>query len=264
MTQHCRIATFNANSIRSRLDQILSWMAATETDVLCVQETKVQDSEFPVEPIHEAGLSVVYHGQKAHAGVAILSREPLEQVDTGLRDGEPDEPRLIRGIYRGIAIVNTYVPQGREVDSEHFQFKLRWLERLRAFFERHYTPETPLLWLGDLNVAPEPIDVYDPKRLANHVDYHPEARAALQRVCEWGLVDVFRRHHPDEPRQYTYFDYRMRNVLERQAGWRIDHILATGPMADASTAAWIDVQARMADRPSDHTFLIADFDLPPR
>ena len=257
-----KVATFNANSIRARLGQVLAWLDRETPDILCVQETKVQDPDFPAEPFREAGYHVVFRGQKAHAGVAIISREDPQEVAFGLDDGgEPDEARLIRAVIRGIPVVNTYVPQGRSPDSEHFQYKLEWLARLRAFFDRHYLPDEPLLWLGDFNVATEPIDVHDPKRLKNHVDFHPEARAALERVREWGFVDVFRRHHPDEAGQYTYWDYRARNPVERGVGWRVDHIWATEPLARKSTGAWIDVEARQAERPSDHTLLVTEFAL---
>jgi len=257
-----KVATFNANSIRARLGQVLAWLDRETPDILCVQETKVQDPDFPAEPFREAGYHVVFRGQKAHAGVAIISREDPQEVAFGLDDGgEPDEARLIRAVIRGIPVVNTYVPQGRSPDSEHFQYKLEWLARLRAFFDRHYLPDEPLLWLGDFNVATEPIDVHDPKRLKNHVDFHPEARAALERVREWGFVDVFRRHHPDEAGQYTYWDYRARNPVERGIGWRVDHIWATEALARQSTRAWIDVEARLVERPSDHTFLVAEFAL---
>jgi exodeoxyribonuclease-3 len=252
-----KVATYNANSIRTRLGQVLDWLSGEAPDVLCLQETKVQDSDFPAEPFREAGYQVVFRGQKAYSGVAIVSREEPQEVGFGL-DGE-DEARLIRAVIRGIPVVNTYVPQGRSPDSEHFQYKLEWLARLRALFERHYSVRKPLLWMGDFNVAPEPIDVHDPKRLKNHADFHPEARAALERVREWGFVDVFRRHHADEPEQYTFWDYRVRNALERGLGWRVDHIWATEPLARQSTGAWIDVEARRAERPSDHTFLVAEF-----
>jgi exodeoxyribonuclease-3 len=255
-----RVATFNANSIRTRLEQVLAWLDRWGADVLCVQETKVQDKDFPAQSFQEAGYHVVFRGQKAHAGVALVSREEPQEVAFGLDDGgEPDEPRLIRALVKGIPVVNTYVPQGRSPDSEHFQYKLEWLGRLREFFERHYVPDRPLLWMGDFNVAPEPIDVHDPKRLKDHVDFHPEVRAALERVRAWGFVDVFRQHHPDEPGQYTFWDYRVRGALERGIGWRVDHIWATEPLARLSTGAWVDVEARQAERPSDHTFLVAEF-----
>jgi exodeoxyribonuclease-3 len=257
-----KVATYNANSIRTRLEQVLEWLGREQADVLCLQETKVQDNDFPAQPFQEAGYHVVFRGQKAHAGVAVVIREEPQQVSFGFDDGgEPDEPRLIRAVIGGIPVVNTYVPQGRSPDSEHFQYKLAWLARLRLLFERDYAPDEPLLWMGDFNVAPEPVDVHDPKRLEGHVDFHPEARAALERVREWGLIDVFRLHHPDEPGQYTFWDYRVRGALERGLGWRVDHVWATEPLARRSTRAWIDVEARRAERPSDHTFLVAEFGL---
>lgn len=255
-----KVATYNANSIRVRLAQVIEWLGRERVDVLCIQETKVQDADFPAQSFQDAGYHVVFRGQKAHGGVAIASREEPHDVAFGFDDGgEPDEPRLIRAVIAGIPVVNSYVPQGRSPDSEHFQYKLRWFERLRALFEKHYAAEEPLLWMGDFNVAPEPIDIYDPKGLENHVDFHPEARAALEEVRKWGFVDVFRRHHPDEPDQYTYYDYRAKDPIARGVGWRVDHIWATPPLADRSVDAWIDVRARRAERPSDHTFLVAEF-----
>ena len=257
-----RVATYNAASIRSRLDQVLSWLRTHNPDVLCVQETKVQDADFPASPIRQAGYHVAFCGQKAYAGVAIISRTEPQDVRCGLDDGGPsDEARLIRAVIRGVPIVNTYVPQGQSIDSDKFQYKLQWLGRLREWFPRHYSPQGPVLWVGDFNVAPEEIDIHDPKRLANHVDFHPLARAALEQVREWGFVDVFRMHHPGEPYQYTYYDYRVREAVDRRLGWRVDHVWATAPLARKATASWIDVEARRAERPSDHTFLVAEFAL---
>jgi len=262
MSNVLKAATYNANSIRVRLGQVLDWLDREAPDILCLQETKAQDKDFPVEPFQDAGYHVVFRGQKAYAGVAIVSRDEPLQVTFGLDDGdEPDEARLIRAVIGGIPVVNTYVPQGRSPDSPHFQYKLQWLARLRAFFERHYSPGQPLLWMGDFNVAPEPIDVHDPKRLQKHVGFHPEARAALEQVREWGFVDVFRQHHSGEPEQYTFWDYRVRSALERGLGWRVDHLWATEPLARQSTRAWIDAEARRVERPSDHTFLVAEFAL---
>jgi exodeoxyribonuclease-3 len=256
------VATYNVNGLRARIDALSEWLRRQAPDILCLQETKVEDRDFPFEPFHQIGYHVAYRGQKAHAGVAIVSRMAPADVAYGLDDdGPPDEPRLIRAVISGITIVNTYVPQGREVESEHFRYKLEWLARLRSFFQKHYTPQASLLWAGDLNVAPEPIDVHDPKRLEKHVDFHPEARAALERVREWGFVDVFRKHHRDEPGQYTYWDYRVRGSLDRGLGWRIDHIWTSETLADRCTASWIDVEPRRAERPSDHTYLLAGFSL---
>ena len=260
MTKTIKVATYNANSIRTRLDQIISWLDATGVDVLCVQETKVQDEDFPVDTFTEAGFHVEFSGQKAHAGVAMISREALEDVSCGLDDDGPaDCPRLIRGATQGIHIINAYVPQGRSIDHEMFAYKLEWLARLRAYLDRHYSVEDSVLLCGDLNVAPEPIDIHDPRANAEHVDFHPRVREAFAEMCSWGLEDVFRRHHPDEPDQYSYYDYRVRNAIDRGVGWRIDHLLATPGLAERSTAAWIDVEARRAERPSDHTFVVAEF-----
>jgi exodeoxyribonuclease-3 len=257
------VATYNCNSIRTRLPLILKWLSANRPDVLCLQETKVPDEEFPADAFREAGYHVVFRGQKGGAGVAIASRAAPEDVAFGLDDGgPPDEARLIRATVRGIPIVNTYVPQGRSPDHPMFRYKLEWLARLRDYFDHHFSPAEPLLWCGDFNVAPEEIDVHNPVRLKNHVDFHPEARAALERIREWGFVDVFRRHHPNEPGQYTFWDYRVPRALERNLGWRVDHIWATRPLAERSVDAWIDREARRAEKPSDHTFLVTEFKLP--
>jgi len=255
------IATYNANSVRSRLELVVDWLRREQPDALCLQETKVQDVDFPVAAFAEIGYHVAFRGQKAYAGVAIASKEELTDVSYGLDDGEePDEARLLRGVCRGIPIVNTYVPQGQALDSDKFQYKLRWLARLEKWFAHHYSPERPLVWVGDFNVAPEPIDVHDPKGLAQHVDFHPLAREALQRIKAWGLVDVFRLHC-SEPGQYTFWDYRVPTAFEHNRGWRVDHIWATRLLAEKSTRCWIDIEARRAPRPSDHTILAAEFAL---
>ncbi len=257
-----KVATFNVNSVRSRLPLLEVWLGRERPDVLCLQETKVQDPEFPEGFFREHGYHVVYRGQKAHAGVAIAGLAEPTDVRFGLDDGgPPDEARLIRATVEEIKVLNVYVPQGQSPDSPHFAYKLEWLGRLRDYVDRHFSPREPLLLCGDLNVAPEEIDVHDPKRLANHVDFHPEARAALERVRAWGFVDVFRLHHPGEPGQFTFWDYRVAGGLDRNVGWRVDHIWATRPLAERSVRSWIDREARRSAKPSDHTFLVAEFDL---
>ncbi len=253
-----RIATFNANSIRSRLDTVLRWMKRYQPDVLCVQETKVQDAEFPREAIEAAGYRVAFRGEKAYNGVAILSRAKAADVAFGLDDEPRDETRLIRARFGRVTVVNTYVPQGREVEHPMYRYKIEWFDRLRSYFDRHFKKTDRLLWAGDLNVAREAIDVHDPEHRANHVCYHADARDAFARCAEWGLVDVFRKHHP-EPGQYTFFDYRTPRAAERGLGWRIDYLLATAPLAENCTAAFIDLEPRLEKKSSDHTFLAADF-----
>ena len=255
------VATWNVNSIRSRLHALLPWLKSATPDVVCLQETKAQDHDFPLDAIREAGYHVAFRGQKSYNGVAILSKTPIENVRYGFDDGGPaDEARLIVGTVDGIALVNAYVPQGRAPEHEMFGYKLEWFARLRYLFETHDSPERPLVLMGDLNVAPTEIDVHDPKRLLGHVCFNPQATEALERVIAWGLVDVFRKHVPD-PGQYTYYDYRAKNAIAEGKGWRIDHILATTPLAQRSTRAWIDLDPRRGERPSDHTPLLAAFDV---
>ncbi|MBN1440517.1 MAG: exodeoxyribonuclease III [Anaerolineales bacterium] len=255
-----KIATFNCNSVRMRIDQIVRWLKRERPDILCLQETKVQDSDFPQAAFDKAGYYVVFRGQKAYAGVAVVSREETSDILFGIDDGgEPDEARLIQLRAAGVTVINTYVPQGRSADSEHFAYKLEWLARFHRLLERRFAPNDRLVWCGDLNVAPEPIDLHDPKANKDHVDFHPLAREALENVRAWGLADVFRRLHPDEPGHYTFWDYRVANAVKRNIGWRVDHIWATEPVALRAAKAWIDVKARKVKRPSDHTFLVAEF-----
>jgi len=256
---HFRIATYNVNSIRSRLPIVTAWLAEHRPDVLCLQETKVGDDQFPVAAFREAGYEILFRGAKQYNGVAIASLQKPEAVLHGLTDGGPaDEDRLIAAVFNGIPVVNTYVPQGRERETTHFAYKLAWFNRLRAFFARTYTPEAPLIWCGDLNVAPEPIDVHDPKRLLGHVCFTPEVWKAFADLRTWGLIDLFRRHHPTEPGRYTFYDYRVPNAIKRGLGWRIDHILATAPLAEKSLRCEIDLNPRLVEKPSDHTILFAD------
>lgn len=256
-----RIATFNANSIRSRLPIILSWLETNSPDVLAVQETKCQDHQFPAADINAAGYNVVFRGEKSYNGVAIIAKREPSEVRFGLDDGGPaDEARLVAARIGEIDVINTYVPQGTAVGDPRFAYKLEWFSRLKNFFSRHCRPDSMLVWLGDLNVAPEPIDVYDPKRLLGSVCFHPEEHKAFGDVRKWGLVDVFRKHEKEEG-QFTFWDYRIRSSVQRNIGWRLDHILATGPLAEKSTSAWIDREPRLLPKPSDHTFLVAEFDV---
>ena len=254
-----KIASFNVNSLRARLPVVLRWLSEHQPDILCVQETKVQDADFPVEAFDGTGYECVFKGQKSYNGVAIFSRVPAEKVRYGFDDEPKDEPRLITARIGGVAIVNTYVPQGYLPDSEKFEYKLNWFERLLDFFERNFSPTDPMVWVGDLNVAPEAIDVYDPVTLSGHVCFHPDVHKALEKVMGWGFVDVFRKHCK-EPGRYTFWDYRMRNAFRFNRGWRLDHIMATQTMADKSTACYIDKNPRLAERPSDHTPVFAEFE----
>ncbi|MBW8015792.1 MAG: exodeoxyribonuclease III [Planctomycetes bacterium] len=253
------VATFNANSIRSRIGIILDWLAEQKPDVLCVQETKVQDVDFPVEAFGDCGYEFVFRGQKKYNGVALFSRYPIEDVEFGL-DSEPaDEPRMITAFVNDVAIVNTYVPQGTSPDSERFQYKLDWFKRLHRYFESHFSPDEAVLWMGDLNVAMDERDVHNAKTVWGSVCYCQESIDAISDVVEWGFEDMFRKFS-DEGGQYTFWDYRVRNGVERNAGWRLDYVMATAAMSAKCRRCWVDKEPRMKERPSDHTFLLAEFD----
>jgi exodeoxyribonuclease-3 len=253
-----KIATFNVNSIRRRLPMVLDWLAQHRPDVMCLQETKVQDSEFPAAEIQGAGYYSVFRGMKGYNGVATLSRVQPEKVIYGLRKGpDPEDFRILQTIVNGIPIINTYVPQGQSIASDKYVEKLLWFKHLRHYFETHLDPTQPALWVGDMNVAPEPIDVYHPDRRVNDVDFHIDARNGFKEACEWGFVDVFRMLHPNRV-QYTYWDY-YRKAFEHNWGWRIDHILATAPLAQRCEKAEVDLEPREALGASDHTVVWAEF-----
>ena len=257
-----KIATFNANSIRARLPIVLDWLSEHHPDVLCVQETKVEDKDFPAIAFTEAGYHVVYRGEKSYNGVAIVSKAKPAHVRFGLDDDGPaDETRLAYAKVGPLHVVNTYVPQGREIDHAMYGYKLQWLARLRSYFDRHFSARARVVWCGDMNVAPEPVDIYNSEAQANHVCFHVDVRKAYAETAGWGFVDVFRKHHP-EPGQYTFFDYRTIGSVKRNRGWRVDHILATPALARTSTAAWIDLAPRLREKPSDHTFVAAEFGVP--
>ena len=255
------LATYNVNSIRARMHILLPWLEKVRPDVLCLQETKVHDHEFPETPLRDAGYYVVYRGQKSYNGVAILSKSEPLTVRYGFSDGGPeDASRLMLVETDDLIVMNTYVPQGREIDHEYYAYKLAWFSRLRRLLDDGFDPAQPIAWMGDFNVAPRDIDVYDPKRLLGHVCFNPDVTAALASVTQWGFVDVFRKHIP-EPGAYTYYDYRARNGISTGKGWRIDHIQATSVLAARSLRAWVDLEPRRADKPSDHTPLLAEFDI---
>lgn len=254
-----RIATFNANSIRSRIEVISRWLAQHQPDVLAIQETKVQDSEFPIYELAQTGYQVIFRGQLKYNGVAILSRQRPDNVILRLEGDHKDEARFMEASFGKITVLNTYVPQGFEIGTERFQYKLDWLGWLREHLERHHKPSDSIIWVGDLNVALADIDVHDPKRLWGSVCFCEPVQRALNEVVNWGFLDLFRSQHP-EGGHFTFWDYRIPNVVKRNLGWRLDYIMAAGPAATACMDCRIDVEPRNWDKPSDHTFVLADFD----
>jgi exodeoxyribonuclease-3 len=255
-----RIASWNVNSVRSRLDQLTAWLARSAPDVVCMQETKVEDAIFPHEALAEVGYRAVTFGQKSYNGVAIAARIGLaiEDVKKGLDDEAPDaHRRFIAATIEGVRVIDVYVPNGQAVGAPAFTYKLEWLERLRRDLVTHCTPQQEILLCGDFNVAPEPIDVYDPKKWEGSVLVSPEERAALKSVQSFGLVDVFRELHPGEPGLYSWWDYRM-GAFRKNHGLRIDLALVTPALAARCKSAVVDKRPRELERPSDHAPVIIE------
>ena len=256
------IATFNCNSIRSRLGIVLDWLESHRPDVLALQETKCADDPFPAEAFEQAGWHIAYRGEKRYNGVAMITPTPPDEVHFGLEDGDDgvSETRLARIRVGKINVLNTYVPQGRDLADEQFQFKVEWLTRVQAYLAKHFDPQRDrLVWVGDLNIAPTPGDVYDSETLWPNVCHCRQVSDVYDALLEWGLVDIFRKHIPNEG-VFTFWDYRLPHGVSRNLGWRLDHILATPPMAETSTECLVDTGPRRAEKPSDHTFVAARFD----
>lgn len=257
-----KIATWNVNSIRARMERLRPWIEANAPDVLLLQETKITDDLFPRDELAALGYHAACTGQRTYNGVAILSRLPLEGCCPGFRDGGDDgEARLIEGTVQAtfgrVRLICAYVPNGKVVGSESWDKKLAWLSRLRRFLDERCSRDELLLLGGDMNVAPEPRDVHDPGAWEGSVLYHPHARAALAAVTEWGLVDAFRARHP-EPGFYSWWDYRML-AFPKGMGLRIDHVFVTPCLAEHLEDTVIDRDARKGKQPSDHAPVIATF-----
>lgn len=254
-----RIATFNTNSIRSRLPILAEWLPASGVDVLAVQETKVRDEEFPIADIEAMGYKAVFKGEKSYNGVAILSKNEPDEVAFGFSDGLAPawDTRLALARFGDFWVLNTYVLQGKSIEHADYQAKKEFLRRASALVSQHLGEK--LVWVGDLNVAPTEIDVTNPANKKDHVCFVKELRDLFAEATA-PLTDVFRKFHEGE-RLYSFFDYRVKNALDRNIGWRIDHILATPAAAGLCTACWIDTEPRRREKPSDHTPMLADFEL---
>jgi exodeoxyribonuclease III len=270
-----RIATWNVNSLRARLEKVAWWLERARPDVLLMQETKLADTAAPVTELRTAGYELAHHGEGRWNGVAIASRcgmadvvtnfgEPLRAARTPeVGDDEPlAEARMIAATCGGVRVVSVYAPNGRSVGSPFYEAKLGWYERLAGWLERAADPAEPLVLGGDFNLAPDDRDVWDP--LACHGGTHvsPRERETFFRLCRWGLADAYRIHHPDETGRYTWWDYRA-GAFHRNFGMRIDHLLVTRPVAGRVVWAEIDREARKGKPvPSDHAPLVIDLDRP--
>jgi exodeoxyribonuclease III len=251
------VATWNVNSLRARLALVTRWVKDKKPDVICLQETKVTDDEFPLDDFTILGYHEALHGQKSYNGVAILSRKPLADVSRGFDGkGAEEQKRLIAATIAGIRVVNAYIPNGGEVGSDKFAYKLDFLDKLRGYFAE-LKPTDPVVFVGDFNVATEPRDVYDPKALEGTTCYHPDERAALAKVAAWGFVDLFRRYESGAG-LYSWWDYRT-FAWQKNLGLRIDHIWTTETLAARSTACRIEKDERAKDKASDHAPVVATF-----
>lgn len=253
-----KIATFNCNSVRKRLPIILEWLESELPDVLCLQETKVQDKDFPKADFMDAGYHVYFRGMKSYNGVATVTREEPSEIIYGFNEGPDSEDfRILQTVVNGVRIINTYVPQGYDINTEKYQYKLEWFARLRQYFDKHLKGKEPIIWLGDLNCAPEEIDVAHPERNLKDPCFHIDARNEYKKTVAGRFIDVYRMKYPKKV-QYTFWDF-FRNAYEHNRGWRIDHILATPELAKLCTKAVVDVGPREKPSPSDHTFVWAKF-----
>ena len=254
------VASWNVNSIRAREERLLRWLDARKPDVVCLQELKVEDQDFPFEAVEAAGYRAAVWGQRTYNGVAILAKTEPALVKKGIDDEVDDlQARLITARVGGLRVVNVYAPNGAEVGTDKWAYKLEWMKRLRAHLDRRFDPREPLVLCGDFNVAPEARDVHDPRAWEPSVLFHRDARAALQQVVAFGLQDTLRLH-TQEAGLYSWWDYRML-AFPKNRGLRIDLILATGPVATSCTAASIDRNERKGKQPSDHAPVLAEFRL---
>ena len=259
-----RIATWNVNSMRARLDRVEEWLAEVEPDVCCFQETKLADDAFPADRFERLGYETAHHGDGRWNGVAIASRVGLTDVGRGFAGSETDddaEPRLISATCGGVRVMSVYVPNGRAVESEHFQAKLVFLHHLRQHLDATCGPSDAVVVCGDFNVAPDDIDVFDPAFFVGATHVTREERGALAEVIGFGLTDVFRASYPGMPGLFSWWDYRAGDFHSGR-GMRIDLVLATRVLADQVSFALVDRNARKGKLPSDHAPVVVEVHRP--
>jgi exodeoxyribonuclease III len=253
-----RIATWNVNSLKMRLDKVLGWVETAKPDILLMQETKLSDEAAPVLPFRLAGYELAHHGEGRWNGVAIASRVGIADISFGFEGHGPDAEgaRFLSAVCGGTRVVTIYAPNGRALDTPFYTAKLDWLTRLPAWLDANASPEEDLVLGGDFNIAPTDLDVYDPLVYIGTTHTSPAERQAFQRLLDWGLVDAYRMHHP-EPGRFTWWDYRAGH-FHKGFGMRIDHLLLSRSLAARSVAAEIDRNARKGPAPSDHAPLYVD------
>ena len=251
-----KIATWNVNSLNVRLPHVLEWLQANNPDVLCLQETKQEDSKFPYEALDLIGYRALHSGQKTYNGVAILSRHEITQPMSGIPDFADEQRRIVAATINDVRIVCAYMPNGQSVGSEKYLYKLGWLEVFTAWLQNELTLYPKLALLGDYNIAPEDRDVHDPAAWIGQVHVSEPERVAFRKLLDLGLHDSFRLFEQPE-KSFSWWDYRMA-AFRRNLGLRIDHILVSEPLLDACQASWIDKAPRKLERPSDHTPVVLE------
>lgn len=252
-----RIATWNVNSLKARLERVEAWLDDVAPDVVCLQETKLADTAFPAVALAAKGYEAVHHGEGRWNGVAILSRVGIEDPVNGFGPDDDDpQARLLWATCGGIRIASAYVPNGRSLDDDHYQYKLAWLAKLRTMLDTTEDPSTQVVVAGDYNIAPTDADVWDPSQFVDATHTSQAERDALSALEDWGLIDTFRLRQP-EPDLYSWWDYRAGRFHKHQ-GMRIDLVMGTKTVADRVTFATIDRNARKGSQPSDHAPVIID------
>lgn len=254
-----RLATWNVNSLNVRLPHVLDWLEKNPVEVLCLQETKQQDADFPRAELLAAGYHTVFSGQKTYNGVAILSRVPLEDVQLGIPNFDDEQKRVITATINGIRVVCVYVPNGQAVDSDKYYYKLGWLSALREWLREELVRYPKLVLLGDYNIAPEDCDVHDPVVWRGSVLVSEAERIQYQNLVKLGLHDSFRLFEQAD-KAFTWWDYRMM-AFRRNHGVRIDHILISEPLVAKCKSCIIDREPRKRDRPSDHTPVVVELEV---
>ncbi len=252
-----KIATWNVNSLKVRLGHVLEWLSAHEPDVLVLQEIKQPTEAFPGDEFTAAGYRSLASGQKTYNGVAVVAKDSPEDTVTDFPGFEDAQRRILATTIAGIRVVNLYVPNGSEVGSDKYAYKLAWLDALHDYLQAEVSRHEKLVVLGDFNIAPADEDVYDPEKWGDAILCSPGERAALERILALGLTDVYRRFDQPE-KDFSWWDYR-RAGFQRNAGLRIDLILANEAMTDACSASYIDKEPRAWERPSDHAPVVAEF-----
>jgi exodeoxyribonuclease-3 len=254
-----KVATWNVNSLNVRLPHVLAWCADAQPDILGLQETKLIDEKFPVQELADAGYDVAFSGQPTYNGVALLSRlGPAEDVVTDIPALEDPQRRIIAGTFGDLRVINLYVVNGKEVGSDKYAYKLHWLERVTDWIASEMERHEQVVVMGDFNIAPDDRDVHDPEAWEGGILCSEPEREALQSILGLGLTDTFRLFEQPE-KTFSWWDYR-RVAFRRNAGLRIDLVLASKALSDRCARAWIDKEPRRQERPSDHTPAIAEFD----